>query len=184
MVTQPSFKLLQHSHYWHGKLANFQRLNKDIVNQFQSLRHQPDKESHYFHGRYENIYIERQRFPALEPLLTIIHKAALPLLPYQERQLDFGFWFNQMQPGDQTTRHCHDDDLEVLSWVYYITAPINAGNLILEPKRAEAITITPLEGHCIFFDPALLHKVSPNLSGQTRLSVAGNFGLKPAYAPE
>ena len=82
-----------------------------------------------------------------------------------------------MYPGQQTTSHCHDDDTEMLSWVYYIKVPRNSGNLILEPRNAEKSIISPKEGECIFFDPALLHKVSTNLSQEARLSVAGNFGV-------
>ncbi len=170
--------LTQHSHHWHGKMLGHSALNQEIMQGFDQLQDSPDKQSHYFHGRYENIYIEKQRLPALVPVLASIRLTALKILPeLQNKQLASGFWFNLMYPGDQTTSHCHDDDSELLSWVYYIQVPQNSGNLILEPANSQKVTISPKAGDCIFFGPALLHEVSTNLSQQTRLSIAGNFGI-------
>ncbi len=171
-------RLDTHTHYHRGQFEKAHTLNPIIVAGFEALAAQPDKESHYFHGRYENIYIEPERFPALSPLLTAIKQTAGQILKIKQQDLKFGFWFNLMAPDQQTTSHSHDDDDEYLSCVYYLKVPQNSGNLILEPRQAEKITIIPREGDCIFFDPALIHEVSPNLSQQTRLSLAGNFGPK------
>ena len=178
-MSQPCpISLSQHNHYWHGRLSDHIALNQDIMQEFELLQNTPDRQSHYFHDRYENIYIAEQRLPALSPLLAKIRLAALEIQPkLRDNILASGFWFNLMSPGHQTTSHCHDDDTELLSWVYYIKIPRNSGNLILEPCNAEKSIISPKEGECIFFDPALLHKVSTNLSQEVRLSVAGNFGI-------
>jgi ectoine hydroxylase-related dioxygenase (phytanoyl-CoA dioxygenase family) len=87
-----------------------------------------------------------------------------------------GFWFNAMQPGDKTARHNHDEEDELLSCVYYITAPQQSGDLLLF-DREETLRVTPEAGKLVLFSPKLAHAVDENRSDQQRLSVAFNFGL-------
>jgi uncharacterized cupin superfamily protein len=88
-----------------------------------------------------------------------------------------GFWFNAMQPGDKTARHNHDEEDELLSCVYYITAPQNSGDLLLFDQD-ETLRVTPEAGKLVLFSPKLAHAVEENRSDQQRLSVAFNFGLE------
>jgi len=127
--------------------------------------------THYFGGRFENIYIEREDIPNVSELLQEAIKHASQILDCNKK-IKAGFWFNEMQAGHTTTAHTHDEDDELLSGVYYINVPENSGDLVLGDE-----VITPREGEFIFFAPTLLHAVNENKSGHMRLSMGMNFGL-------
>jgi hypothetical protein len=131
--------------------------------------------SHFFHGRFENIYLPLERIPELRPLLEFAARAAGGILGVPGRNLRTGFWFNLMRPGDVTTRHTHDEDDELLSAVYYLSVPPASGDLILYPPSGP-VRITPREGQLVLFSPSLAHEVGENRSAETRLSVGMNFG--------
>ena len=86
-----------------------------------------------------------------------------------------GYWFNFMPSGAITMQHCHDDNDEILSGVYYVSVPNNSGKLIIHANN-ETLQITPTEASFIFFSPSIIHQVSKNLSKQSRLSIGFNFG--------
>ncbi|MGV6817326.1 MAG: 2OG-Fe(II) oxygenase [Thiotrichales bacterium] len=133
------------------------------------------KKTHFFDGRFENIYISREQIPAFTPVLQLATEVAQSVLGLS-KPLQVGFWFNEMSPGQQTGLHSHDDGDELLSGVFYISVPDSSGELVL--KGPENITtIQPVEGQLIFFDPALPHAVSKNQSADIRLSVGMNFGV-------
>jgi len=71
--------------------------------------------THYFAGRYENIYLERDSIPGLDVILNAAQAQAAQLLSCEKHELQLGFWFNLMQQGDVTLPHSHDDDDELLS---------------------------------------------------------------------
>lgn len=131
------------------------------------------RQSHLELGRYENTYIERAHIPEVEPVLQAALGSAQAILG--EDKLRVGFWFNVMRPGDRTARHNHEEDDELLSCVYYLSAPADSGDLLLYPPEG-ALRITPVEGRLVFFSPKLAHAVAENRSEQTRVSVAFNFG--------
>lgn len=85
-----------------------------------------------------------------------------------------GFWFNDMQPGDVTQPHSHDDD-EWLPGVYYLKAPKYSGSLIL-CAGMKRISIPPEEGKLVLFSSSEVHEVTENKSNETRLSIGMNFG--------
>jgi len=131
------------------------------------------RRSHMFHGRYENIYIDRARLPELEPIADFAHEMAKRVLG--KERLRYGFWFNEMQPGHRTTLHSHEEIDELLSAVYYIESPPESGRLILHDDEAQ-IDVTPRPGLLVLFPPDLPHEVETNQSQATRLSLAFNFG--------
>ena len=91
--------------------------------------------------------------------------------------LKVGFWFNEMDRGDITTAHTHDEDDELLSGVYYINVPDYSGDLILgDVAKTNAIRIAPEAGVFIFFSPSQLHSVEKHQSDQMRLSIGMNIG--------
>ena len=133
--------------------------------------------SHYFEGRYENVYVPEQRLPALQPVLAAAREGAARFLRREYAGLAVGFWFNEMGPGHRTLPHRHDEDDELASAVYYVRVPEDSGELIL--RQDSAVTrITPREGMLVFFPPQVVHEVSENLSGATRLSIGMNFGVR------
>jgi hypothetical protein len=156
------------------EIPDAEGVNRRLVHEFAAARNGRDvRRSHHFHGRFENTYIERAAIPALEPLIAHLLRAARTILDREE--LHFGFWFNEMQPGQCTSLHSHEELDELLSAVYYVTAPADAGDLVLHDDPAK-IVIRPTPGLAVLFPPDLPHEVRPNRSDAMRLSVAFNFG--------
>ena len=159
-----------------ARLDDAERINAALIADFQALRNDPDlKRSHYFGGRYENIYIPRSRIPALAPVLNAAKAAAAAYLRRSGEELSVGYWFNEMGPGHSTLPHSHDEDDELASCVYYVRVPENSGELILR-QGVLATHVTPVEGEFVFFSPKTVHEVTENKSQQMRLSLAMNFG--------
>jgi len=152
-------------------------VNEKILIKFEQLNDEDFKEkTHLFNGRYENIYLEVDKIPGLEVIVNVALENAANILNIKKEKLTSGFWLNVMGAGDVTTAHTHDDDDELLSCVYYIKVPENSGDLIITENNKNTI-IKPEEGNFVFFSPDTLHEVSKNQSGQSRLSIAFNFGL-------
>jgi len=150
-------------------------LNQCLLERFRSVYEGPDtRRSHFLHGRFENIYIDREHTPEILPLITAAGQAAQKIL-YWSEPLRCGHWFNLMGPGHRTSLHTHEEDDELLSAVYYITAPEHSGDLLLEATPF-TIRLRPSPGMMALFPPNLPHAVECNASGQDRLSVAFNFG--------
>lgn len=151
-------------------------VHENIVSCFSKLTEKDyQQQTHFFHGRFENIYFEDSKIPDLK---IILHRAVQysKQVLNNDRELKYSFWFNVMKPGDITTAHTHDDDDELLSGVYYLKVPENSGDLIIGQGKEKEI-ITPKEGLFIFFKPDVLHEVSVNKSNESRISVAFNFGV-------
>jgi ectoine hydroxylase-related dioxygenase (phytanoyl-CoA dioxygenase family) len=149
-------------------------LNQAVLQGFQREAKGPHTcHSHYELGRYENTAIAKHAIPEIEPVYAAAMQAAREIL--QQNQLKCGFWFNAMQPGQKTARHNHVESDELLSCVYYISAPNNSGKLILHTADGRQ-SITPQDGMFVFFPPNLAHEVEENKSAEQRLSLAFNFG--------
>lgn len=152
--------------------------NRAILSGYTAIGDDPDiRRSHFFGGRYENIYVTEARLPALKPVLAEARRLAAEYLQQPGLNLSAGFWMNEMGPGHATLPHSHDDDDELVSAVYYINVPEQSGELILRHGVVEA-RVTPVAGQFVFFPPDVIHEVSENLSGQTRLSIGMNFGIR------
>lgn len=153
-----------------------QRLNGEVLAAFEALG--PDdfsRRSHLIGGRYENLYLERSRIPALEPILVHAQSCAGRILGLPPGSLRCGFWFNAMGPGQSTSEHTHDEHDELLAAVYYVEAPEGSGDLVLYDGPL-IIRVSPQSGALVFFPPDLPHAVEPNRSGRPRLSIGLNFG--------
>jgi len=157
-----------------AELPGTQPLNRTLIRAYDREKQGDNvRRTHMFSGRFENIYIPRQRLPELSPLSEIIVAAAEQML--HQRPLRHGFWFNEMAPGHSTTLHSHEEQDELLSAVYYLACAENSGRLILHDDEA-LITVTPRPGLLVLFPPDLPHEVENNASQETRLSIAFNFG--------
>jgi hypothetical protein len=152
-------------------------VNKRILEKFELLTDDDFKErTHLFNGRYENLYLEKNKLSELEIIINTALENAESILNIKKEKLAYGFWLNSMKAGDVTTAHTHDDDDELLSCVYYIKVPDKSGDLIITNDNEKTV-IKPEEGTFVFFLPETLHEVSRNESNQSRLSIAFNFGL-------
>ncbi len=131
--------------------------------------------THFFGGRFENLYLERQRIQELDLVLGHAEACARTILNYGFNPLRVGFWFNAQDPGQGTSVHNHDEDDELLSGVYYIHVPSKSGKLVLLDGQLTT-RLMPKAGNFLFFPPSLPHRVAVNRSQEQRLSLAFNFG--------
>lgn len=155
-------------------LPDADKLNPLIRQQFEAAKQAPSShQTHHLHGRFENTYVDKDLLPALQPLFEYALGHARHLTGRSD--LKFGFWFNEMGPGHRTSLHSHEEQDELLSAVYYVTIPPNSGRLLLHLDEGVQ-AIDPEDGMLLFFPPDLPHEVETNLSGETRLSLAMNFG--------
>ena len=156
-------------------------VNEKVLTGFEKLGNDDFKvKTHLFNGRYENLYLDKEKIEGLDVIVDAANEEASKILKVDKEKLVSGFWLNSMQPGDVTTAHTHDDDDEVLSCVYYIKVPTDtekSGDLIISDKN-ERVVIPPKEGFFVFFSPSTLHEVTENESCEARLSIAFNFGIK------
>jgi len=160
------------------ELADAQGINDAVWSQYQDVRDDPDlRRTHHFEGRYENIYVEEERIPALKQVLQAARQGAARFLHQKEISLSVGFWINDMRPGHVTVPHSHDEDDELVSAVYYVRVPENSGDLVLT-RGVISTRITARQGMFVFFAPDVMHEVTENKSGETRLSIGMNFGIK------
>ena len=158
------------------------RYFEEIIKGFSRLEDAADtKKTHFFDGRYENIYPSREAFAEIEPLLEVIFDCAQQILE-KEQPLEISFWFNQMQPGHSTTLHTHDDGYELISGVYYLEVPEESGGILLHLPE-EVLNISPQAGVMLMFPPDLAHEVEQNRSTQSRLSMAFNIGPRRNEKP-
>lgn len=160
-----------------GFLPDAEAINQQIRDAYQMLGEQDLlRRSHFFNGRYENLYLERGLIPAIGQVMEQADTFAQNILQLNHG-LRSGFWINDMGPGHVTTEHDHDEDDELLSGVYYVQVPENSGDLVILDKRIRTRTlVTPQAGMFVFFAPSVLHSVSANLSEERRLSIGMNFG--------
>lgn len=133
------------------------------------------KQTHFFEGRYENIYVDVNQFPELQHILNQAKQYAGEILEQDPDTLKIGCWINIMYKGHTTSLHRHDEYDELLSGVYYLQVPEDPGSFIalMSNKREE---IPPKEGMFLFFYPTLEHEVSEHQSSQPRISIAFNIG--------
>jgi len=170
--------LIKHPPLYSAYLDNFEHINPALSGGY--FRHADDENinrSHFFEGRYENIYITKEIIPELNTIQNAAIEYAANILELDKNSLKSGLWFNAMAPGHTTSVHSHDDDDELLSAVYYITVPDDSGNLVLHHKHFTT-RVTPAAGMFVFFPPDISHEVSRNNSTKTRLSLGINIGPK------
>lgn len=168
--------LQQNARFHTGFMPNAAELNQQIVETYARLREQDFlKRSHYFNGRYENLYLQRETIPQIKQILEQATAYASQIIGREISTLRNGFWINDMGPQTSTTEHDHDDLDELLSGVYYVKVPPNSGNLVIIDQYSRT-EVQPREGMFVFFAPDVLHAVTTNLSQAQRISIGMNFG--------
>lgn len=159
-----------------GGLSSSEDINSKILEQFNKLRLNDElKRTHFFMGRFENTYIPEKQIPAIETILNMGRFYAREILKEDIEQMKMGFWFNEMQPGHETSLHTHEEYDEKLSAVYYIQSAENSGDLVIHHDDQQ-MSFPPVAGRMILFAPEVPHHVEKNRSSILRLSVALNFG--------
>ena len=151
-------------------------LNQALYDGFQHYKDKSNaRKSHYFEGRYENIYLDNSDISEIDQVLDQVKTVAATILQTDKKQLKAGLWFNEMGPGHVTLPHRHDDYNELLSAVYYVKVPENSGQLVLTDRQFKT-EVTPKEGMFVFFPPDMIHEVTKNESDEVRLSLGINIG--------
>ncbi len=165
------------------RLENAKEVNESLRLAFEHLESANLMEgTHYFGGRHENLYVDREFLPEIQPVIDCLITTSAEAIKAIPCAIRAGFWFNKMLPGHETTRHKHDDSDELVSAVYYITVPHLSGNLILHLNAEDDSNacveriIEPKAGMLVIFPPSMEHSVSKNRSSEMRLSVAFNLG--------
>ncbi len=157
------------------QLQDTATLNAAILDQYRAACDgDAVRRSHWFGGRYENIYLEPAQVPALVPLLAAAVAGARRFLGPAAPALEARFWFNDMAPGQRTLPHDHDVADELVSGVYYVRVPEDSGELVLERGPARTV-VTPAAGRLVYFRPDVSHEVTQNRSAERRLSIGMNF---------
>jgi len=168
--------LYSNSRVYIGFMPEAENLNRRILESYRKLGDRDLlRRSHFFGGRYENLYLERDRIPEISQVLECAEDYAREILHRPGQPLRCGFWVNDMGPGHVTTEHTHEEDDELLSGVYYVRVPPESGDLLILDRRIRT-RVQPEPGMFVFFAPEVLHAVSANRSGETRLSIGMNFG--------
>ncbi len=179
MTLQVNSSLSQNLLVHIGFMPDAAEINRQIMQAYLLLGEQDFlKRTHHFGGRYENLYLQRERIPAIGRVLEQAEIFAASILQDFPGQLRSGFWVNDMGPDAVTTEHDHDEDDELLSGVYYVQVPQNSGELNIIDRHSRTI-IAPQAGMFVFFAPTVRHSVSRNNSGERRISMGMNFGPVP-----
>jgi len=157
-------------------LPDAERINGQILTAFMTLTDKDfSRRTHFFGGRFENLYLDRDRVPGLEIVLERAEDCARQILDWGSRPVRCGFWLNAQGPGQSTSEHVHEELDELLSGVYYLKVPERSGDIVLQEGRI-SMRVKPEAGMFLFFPPSLSHRVEVNRSDELRLSLAFNFG--------
>jgi len=157
------------------RLPQAEEVNRRILAGYRGLRADDyQHRSHFIAGRFENLYLRRDRVPGLPEVLAFAERAARDILLHPGA-LRCGFWLNAMEAGDTTSEHTHEENDELLSAVYYVAAPAESGDLVLRDGLL-MVRLAPRPGTFLFFPPDLPHWVEANRSPGLRLSIGMNFG--------
>jgi len=154
-------------------------INRQIMQSYAQLKEEHIlKRTHFYAGRYENVYFDRARIPAIVSVLAQAEHLACEILNNPVLKIRSGFWVNEMGQGAVTSEHDHDEYDELLSGVYYVHVPPSSGDLIIVDKHSRTI-VSPEAGMFVFFAPCVRHSVSKNVSVDNRVSIGINFGPVP-----
>ena len=144
--------------------------------------------SHKINGRWENQYLSIDHVPQLKKIFHFACKVGKKIIgkplvvPYKEMGLPMDeFWFNIARPGESTGWHDHKDR-SVLSGVYYLKVPDNAGDILFRKRDKDKIVewnIRSETGKLILFHSNIEHSVTKNKSNHDRISIAFNLFSLP-----
>ena len=161
--------------------------NDDIIDQVDQNKENLTF-SHKINGRWENQYLSIDHVPQLKKIFHFACKVGKKIIgkplvvPYKEMGLPMDeFWFNIARPGESTGWHDHKDR-SVLSGVYYLKIPDNAGDILFRKRDKDKIVewnIRSETGKLILFHSNIEHSVKINKSNHDRISIAFNLFSLP-----
>ena len=85
-------------------------------------------------------------------------------------------WWSHIHQQNESSNH-HNHYPAPISWVYWAKIPKDSGKFvfILNDYASATSGIDPIEGVLMFFPGWVMHKVTRNLSSDTRISISGNL---------
>ena len=147
-----------------------------------------NKRSHYFNGRWENIYIPINLIPNLKKVLSQASQMGKKIIKETVivPRKDLGYhldeyWFNIAKPGEFTGWHDHKKGA-MLSGVYYLDVPNNGGNIRFKNRlinKKYKWEIKSKTGQMILFPASQKHAVDINKSSRNRISIGFNLFTLP-----
>ena len=190
---------------WAFALEDHAHLDRGIAQLATSLRAEDPAGLRRSNRRgWHSDLLARDRSPDLATLVELIDDLALRIAQDLAWDLDSqrfavdGLWINALGEGGYHERHRHEN--AVLSGVYYVRVSQDAGALVLEdprpaagmiqprragvnPLSAASIRLEPEPGLLLIWPAWLPHRVDPNNSTETRISVSFNIPAVPRESP-
>ena len=126
---------------------------------------------HPYHGNGEPKFANfKEAFCALDELQSKVVEVFSNTYKFNNIYL----WYNINVPGSYNNAHHHNEENfeSIMSGVYYISAPVDSGDLIFTESNER---YEPSSGSLIYFDPTTWHAVDVNLSDENRISMAFNL---------
>lgn len=172
-------------------LKEMDKINKELIRKGKKLQKENKGRIVSNEGGFQSNPIERD--DVIKIFYDKIHKDVLEYIKLYNLKdnLNLGFskpWININPPGSFNWSHHHDG---VFSFVYYIDVPKNSGDILFEsPHKFSFLkyafdvftslnslthTITPEKNMLLMFPGELWHRVMPNKSKQSRISMSFNL---------
>lgn len=121
----------------------------------------------------------------ISDLLSVIKKVFVGIDPPFKNYIMNMVWGHVIRPGETGEVHNHSwrfRDPTVISWIYYVDVPDEAGPLRFHPEyKSIDVGIYPKNSDLIIFNGELHHSVQRNMSEKTRFSIAGNIVLEERH---
>lgn len=186
---------------WVHELSDYKAMNASLIEELQRLRDAKAGVTSTW-GAWHS----RGNLHTLEPfrpfmqVVAAASRGVLDFLKYGYEGFEFtNCWANINGKGQSHQIHTHPNNL--LSGVYYVSAPDNCGDIVFHDPRQQAIVlipqiaerspfnaskhnIVPREGRLLLFHSWFQHMVEENESEQERISISFNLMLKGSVGRE
>jgi hypothetical protein len=117
---------------------------------------------------YEDTVFNMDNGPQSTALLTAIKSLA------ESSELEIkGVWSQIHYPRESTGMHHHLP--HQVAFVYYVSVPEGAGDLVFDLENKVQRNIPPVEGRLLMFHAWIMHRVSKNTGNKIRISISGNL---------
>ena len=172
-------------------LKEMDKINKELIRKGKKLQKENKGRIVSNEGGFQSNPIERD--DVVKNFYDKIYKDVLEYIKLYNLKdnLNLGFskpWINIKPPGSFNWSHHHHG---IFSFVYYMDVPKNSGDILFEsPHKCSFLkygfdmfnsinslthTITPEKNMLLMFPGELWHRVMPNKSKQSRISVSFNL---------
>lgn len=169
----------------------YRPINRDILGRLEIIRReQPQLDQS---GQWQSAQ-DMQKYPEFAALVDIVKATAREIcdsltITYRELEIT-GCWANVSAPGYPHRQHLHPNNY--LSGAYYVQTGAGADSISFHDPRPQAglvvppardqnranpdqVTLDVRDGMLVMFPAWLTHSVGPNMSRDTRVSVAFNL---------